>query len=73
MLISNQENIRVCLKKELSLLIGYIKNNPQLTFIISQLGSGLANRFRIWEYIIHDGLKCLQMYPNVIFLFQFDE
>ena len=58
---------------ELSKLMDYIENNPKLTFMISKLGSGLANRFNIWEKIIHDGLMCLQKYPNVIFLFKFEE
>lgn len=59
--------------KEISLLMSLIEQNPNQTFMISRLGSGLANRFQIWEYIIQEGLKCLQVYPNVVFLFQFDE
>lgn len=64
---------KVVFDKEISKMMDYIENNPHLTFMISQLGSGLANRYHIWEKVIHDGLKCLQKYPNVVFLFQFDE
>ena len=44
-------------------------NAPNKTFYISQLGGGLANRHKIWEKIIKDGLeKALTKYENVVFL-----
>jgi hypothetical protein len=47
----------------------YIEKNMDKTFYISQLGGGLANRFKIWEKIIKPGLeKNLSHYDNVIFL-----
>ena len=45
-----------------------IKNNPNKVFLISKLGSGLANRFNIYEEIIEDGLKNLLKYENVEFI-----
>lgn len=33
-------------------LVKYIEDNPHLTFIVSPLGSGLANRYGIWDKII---------------------
>jgi hypothetical protein len=58
--------------KELSRLMRRIEANPEQTFLISRLGSGLADRYLIWEKVIHDGLKILQKYDNVRFLFDFD-
>lgn len=37
---------------EVKELVKYIEANPHLTFIMSPLGSGLANRHGIWEKII---------------------
>lgn len=37
-------------------------------FYISQLGAGLANKFRIWELLIRDNLvRKLEKFDNVIF------
>ncbi len=55
---------------ELSRLMDYIEANPDLTFLISRLGSGLANKYEIWEYVICEGLKVLEKYPNVKFLYK---
>jgi hypothetical protein len=46
-----------------------IKEEPFRRFYISQLGGGLANKYKIWETLIKIGLeKNLKEYPNVIFL-----
>lgn len=56
-------------KHELTMLIISISNNPDKTFLISKLGAGLANRFKIHEQIILPELKKLKEYKNVEFLF----
>ena len=43
-----------------------IENNPDKTYLISRVGSGLANRFGIWDFISKE-LKYF-IPPNVIFL-----
>lgn len=55
--------------KELSKLMNHIESNPKLTFLISRLGSGLANKHKIWEKVICEGLEVLRKYPNVKFLY----
>lgn len=54
---------------EIRKLINEIKNNPKKTFLISQVGSGLANKYKIYEFIIMPGLKILKKYKNVKFLY----
>lgn len=47
----------------------FIEKNTDKTFYISQLGGGLANRYKIWEEVIKSGLeKYLSHYDNVVFL-----
>jgi hypothetical protein len=47
----------------------FIEKNMDKTFYISQLGGGLANRYKIWEKIIKPGLiKYFSRYDNVVFL-----
>ncbi len=60
---------KLIFEQELDGLIDYIKTQPEKTFLITQLGSGLANRYKIWEKIIQPGIECLRQYPNVKFLF----
>ena len=56
-------------KRELMYLEDDIKKDPNKTFYISQLGGGLANRYKIWELVIKHGLKnALSKYENVVFL-----
>jgi len=56
-------------KRELMYLEDDIRANKNKTFYISQLGGGLANRYKIWENVIKDGLeKALNKYENVVFL-----
>lgn len=54
---------------ELRLLIIKIEENRNRTFLISKIGSGLANRFGIFEKVILPGIQVLKKYSNVIFLF----
>lgn len=57
-------------KKELDKLEKMIESNPNKTFLISKLGSGLANRYSIFETVIYDGLIALdEKYENVKLLF----
>jgi hypothetical protein len=56
--------------EELFHLENMIVNLPEITFLISQLGSGLANRYHIWEEIVQPGLEVLRKYPNVKFLWE---
>ena len=57
---------------ELSKLINVIESNPKFTFLISPIGSGLANKHKIWETIIKEGLTALEKYDNVTFLYDKD-
>lgn len=60
-------------KEEMSRLIRDIELCPHLTFLISKLGFGLANKYGIYEKVIKEGLKPLEKYDNVIFLFDINE
>jgi hypothetical protein len=52
----------------------HIKNNPNNIFYISKLGSGLANRYWIWERVISHNLQDeLGGYSNVVFCWDQDE
>jgi len=59
-------------KEEMRKLVRDIEVCPHLTFLISKLGAGLANKYGIYEKVIHDGLRVLKKYPNVKFLFDLD-
>jgi hypothetical protein len=51
----------------------FIEKNNDKTFYISQLGGGLANRYKIWEEVVKPGLeKNLSHYDNVVFLWDKD-
>jgi hypothetical protein len=55
---------------ELALLIEEISRQPNKMFLISKLGSGLANRYKIWELVIQPRIKVLfGSLTNVKFLF----
>ena len=50
-----------------------IEKNPDKIYYISQLGGGLANRYKIWEQVLKPGLeKKFSHYENVIFLWDKD-
>lgn len=53
---------------ELQKLHDLILKNPDKTFYISKLGGGLANKYRIWDLLIHHNLVLkLEKFDNVIF------
>lgn len=50
-----------------------IEKNPDKIYYISQLGGGLANRYRIWEKVCKPRLeKYFSVYDNVVFLWDKD-
>jgi hypothetical protein len=54
--------------EELKKLEAIVKKHPNKTFYISKLGAGLANKYRIWELLVHHNLVLtLEKYDNVIF------
>ena len=59
--------------EELHKLSRIIKSKPDKKFFVSQLGSGLANRYYIWQTIIHHNLtKELDQYQNVVYCWKED-
>src|SRR3990167_1818173 len=50
---------KLVFEKELFLLERAIVNAPNSLWLISQLGSGLANKYKIWEEVIFKKLKKL--------------
>jgi hypothetical protein len=57
--------------EELTKLEKIISKNPTKVFYISQLGSGLANKYGIWEKLIYHNLVFkLQKFDNVIFCWE---
>lgn len=54
--------------EELEKLKRIIQKRPDKTFYISQLGGGLANRYKIWEKLIrHNLVRSLTDLDNVVF------
>lgn len=53
---------------ELLQLAKEIEKNPERTYLISKLGGGLANKYKIYEVIIESGLKKLELFENVIIM-----
>lgn len=63
------EEYKTIFEKELLLLLDKIKNNPDKIFLISKLGSGLGNKYGIYESIIESGLKeFASKHKNVVLL-----
>jgi hypothetical protein len=56
--------------KELYDLSWEIFDHPEKTYLISKLGAGLANRYKIWETIIQPGLERIRGFLNVTFLWE---
>ena len=57
--------------EELKKLKTIIEKRLEKTFYISQLGGGLANKFRIWERLIrHNLVRSLENFDNVIFCWE---
>ena len=64
-------NYREVFEKEVDILITIIKKNPDKEFLISKLGAGLANAYKIFEYIIEPELPVLlQEFSNVKLLWE---
>ena len=63
------EQYRTMFIAELADLEAVIMSNYDKTFLITKLGSGLANKYQIWEEVIKDGIRTLEIHPNVKFLF----
>ena len=60
------EEYRTVFDQEWNKLVHEIQAHPDHIYLISKLGSGLANRYHIYEEIIQPALQQLQlMYPNV--------
>jgi hypothetical protein len=52
-------------------LLNHVKANPQRKFYITKLGSGIYNRYYIWETLIHHNLvNDLGEYSNVVFCWE---
>jgi len=62
------EEYKIVFAKELEKLIDLIKSNPNKTFLISKLGSGLANKYYIYEEIIQPSIAELKVFHNAIIL-----
>lgn len=57
--------------EELTKLVRIVKSRPNNTFYISQLGSGLANKYRIWEKVVHHNLvSALEKFDNIVFCWE---
>lgn len=67
------EDYSIVFMVEMIKLKKLIQENKFDTFYISQLGAGLANKHKIWENVIKDGLeKNLKEFTNVVFLWDDD-
>ena len=55
---------------ELHKLMDYIMAHSNYRFFISQIGSGLANKYNIWEEVIELSIEVLLQFKNVTFLWE---
>lgn len=63
------EEYRPVFEQELAKLVKMIQDNPNKMFIISKLGSNLANKFGIYEVVIRDRLIDLkEAHGNVVLM-----
>jgi len=63
-------NYQEVFNQELDKMIKEIQSHPDSIYLISKLGGGLANRYKIFENIIEPALKpALERFSNVMFLF----
>ena len=54
---------------EMAKLVKEVGDHPARTYLVSKLGAGLANRYRIYEEVIQPVLVSLKnQYPNVVLL-----
>lgn len=64
-----KEEYATVLREEIGKLISLIERYPQKTYLISALGSGLANRHGIYESLIQPALQEMaEKYPNVVLI-----
>lgn len=63
-----QEYLQV-FHKEVDKIQTLIEKYPNILFLFSKLGSGLANKYCIFEEIIEPWLLSLKKYPNCVLLF----
>ena len=64
------EEYKPIFEKELEKLEMHIKLSPNCLWLISQIGSGLANKYNIWEKVIQKEIfKLPDRYNNVKLLF----
>ena len=47
---------------EMQKLIKHIRKNKDKTYLISQIGNGLANKYKIWESVIYPNIE-QYLYP----------
>ena len=64
------DEYRAVFDKELAKLSWEIFDHPERIYLISKLGAGLANQYRIWETIIQPGLEKIRAFPNVVFTWE---
>lgn len=63
------EEYKTIYKQEINKLKAYIRQHSDKIFLISKIGSGLANRYGIFESIIKPNIKRdLSEFKNIIFL-----
>lgn len=62
------EEYKIKFDVELKRLIKEIEKNPDKIYLISQLGGGLANKYKIYQKVIKKGLTVLTKYDNVKFI-----
>ena len=58
---------------ELELLCDEIEKFTDNIYLISKLGSGLANKYLIYEKVIESGIKALNKYSNIKFLYNWSK
>lgn len=56
---------------EYSKLLLHMAEHRDKTYVISPIGSGLANKYQIWETIIKPGLERLKGLDRIVFTFEF--
>jgi hypothetical protein len=65
------EEYKPIFQKEVTNLVKTISNNPDKVFLISPVGSGLANKYGIFEQVIDGPLQqALSQFTNVKFLWE---
>lgn len=64
------EEYRPIFQKELDKLIRHIEEHPDKIYLISKLGSGLANQHHIFQNVIQEPLLKLSRHPRVHLLYR---